>query len=217
MSRRRKNNHDKTLPEKESMKDNNTVEVNETPKVDKSNLPQGGYMKDKLSDVKTDSSLDQNKHESKKEVSQQQEVKPQVNTAKSNLTSDLNLKVQAYLNSLEDISDTKAVASAQYGFFKLLKSILRNSSSAEFHELWTSLLNQVNKSKHLFTMSRVNLAPHSWLGSEKEATTYRRLVWVILETMEPSTRFKDLDNTVNDLTVSTLNPVERNNLLSFYG
>lgn len=137
----------------------------------------------------------------------------------NNMSSELEAKLILYVDKMSDkkVIGTDEVGSVQYGFYSLLRSILKNQDPSVAYNNWNTLLNFANKNKDK-VFNEMNLfigAPH-WKGSDKEFTSFRRLGWVILKTMKPKTRRSNLTEFLNDNTVSFLSELERNNLFNFY-
>lgn len=105
----------------------------------------------------------------------------------------------------------------QKSLFSLFRTILNNEDQAEFRREWNTVLNVFNKNKEgVFHENYIFRFPQHWGISDTEATLFRRLITVIIQTAEPEKRANYGSSVRLDIVAEGLNEVSKNNLLNFY-
>ena len=143
---------------------------------------------------------------------------PVLNAApKANAVSAIEQSLLAYSSVLKPSSTSEMLCKGGEGFFKLLRKVLATNDPDQFRREWTTILNFVNKHRDLFREDLVFSGPAYWSGSEVEYTVFRRLMYLVLATAEPSKR-RVLSKTINPAQLGVgMTAVERENLNSYYG
>lgn len=105
----------------------------------------------------------------------------------------------------------------QKSLFVLLRTILSNEDQTVFRREWSTVLNVFNQNKEgVFHENYVFRFPQHWGISDTEATLFRRLITVIIQTALPDNRANFGSNVRLDTVAEGLNEVGKNNLVNFY-
>lgn len=106
----------------------------------------------------------------------------------------------------------------QYSLFTTIRNTLNNKSQEEFNKEWNTMLLFFNKNKaSIFNENFMFRFPEQWPGSANEFTTFRRIVYTIIQTADPKARKKAIAEINLDMVTSGLTEAQRSNLLNFYG
>lgn len=214
----RRNRRDRQMTEeKKEVVEETTFE--DTPKID-SPLPEITMKEEVVEKAEEKEEVPVPSPEPKVEVPKKQEPKPQpkpVPVVGTSMTQDVEQKLIIYVDKMSSDIEDKEVGKVQYGFFQLLRSILKDTNADSAHSKWNALLRFANKNSHnVFNEMVAFSSPQNWPGSNVEFSIFRRVMWVILQTKDPKTRRANVATCLSDKTVEGLTQVERNNLLNFY-
>lgn len=133
-------------------------------------------------------------------------------------------KVELDLNNYAEAMDAKKVINPeeggrwQYSLFTLIKNILGAKNQEEFNKEWNTVLVYFNKNKDtIFNEKFIFRFPEQWPGSAKEFTTFRRLVYTIIQTADHKTRKKAIIDINLNMVCENLTEQQRTFLINFYG
>ena len=102
--------------------------------------------------------------------------------------------------------------------FKAIKSCFAAASQEVFNAEFGTVLNFFNKNKDgIFNEKFIFRFPEYWPGSATEFVTFRRLVFVILETANVQTRKKKILDINLDMVTENLTETQKTRLVNFYG
>lgn len=151
---------------------------------------------------------------------------PQPTEPVPTMTKDNNLTTQldTYHNGMLRLakvtgnpSATLEVAKLQRGFYKLLRGILNQTNQAVVNTQWAAVLAYAKAHKDtIFNETQLFRGAEAWAGSASDFAQYRRLAWVILQTMEPATRKANLKTLNLDIVLQHLNATEKASFINFY-
>ena len=133
-------------------------------------------------------------------------------------------KVELELSQYAEAMDKQKVVNPeeggrwQYSLFTNIRSILNANTQEEFNKEWSTILNFFNKNKDgIFNERFIFRFPEYWPGSATEFVTFRRLVFVILETANVQTRKKKILDINLDMVTENLTETQKTRLVNFYG
>lgn len=107
---------------------------------------------------------------------------------------------------------------AQYALYRVIRDTLATPDYAAFKASWSTLLGCMLQMKDtVFNENVVYRHAGSFTGGEMDFAIYRRVIWVMLQTMDPQKRRNALVNVNMDKAMEGLTAVERENLINFYG
>lgn len=105
----------------------------------------------------------------------------------------------------------------QHSLYMLIKGTLNVPEQETFNQEWNTILQFFNKNKDgIFNEKFIFRFPEQWTGSATEFTSFRRLVYTIIQTADPKSRKKVLESINFDMVAEGLTEVQRNKLISFY-
>lgn len=132
-------------------------------------------------------------------------------------------KVELDLNNYAEAMDkSKAINPEeggrwQYHLFTTIKSILNASDQETFNKEWNTVLNFFNKNKDgIFNESFIFRFPQNWPGSPQEFTMHRRVIYTLIQTANPKTRAKSLQDINMSMVTEGMTQTQRNHLNAFY-
>lgn len=164
--------------------------------------------------------------EKKEEVTEVPQVKEEEKVVSKTKTEGFTpvYKVELDLNSYAEAMDKKKAivpeegGKWQYSLYTTVKSILNAKTQEEFNAEWNTLLLFFNKNKEgIFNEKFIYRFPEQWPGSNNEFTSFRRIVYLIIQTADPKARKKGMAEINMTLVTEGLNEAQRNRLLAFYG
>lgn len=105
----------------------------------------------------------------------------------------------------------------QNSLYLFMKSLLNTASQEEFNKEWSTLLNFFNKNKDgIFNETYMFRFPEHWTGSPNEYSTFRRLVYLAIQSADPKARRKVTEH-INMQTVGEgLSETQKQRLFSYY-
>lgn len=143
---------------------------------------------------------------------------PPTTPTKVSTVSDLEKKLNAYVEGMATNKDAKEVAKVQYGLFRIIRGLLATQDPEEFRKNWNTLLTFANKNRDkAFNEAQMFRGAEAWVTSDLEFTLFRRLCWLILQTADPKTRRENLRTISLNKAVEGLKQTEVNHILNFYG
>lgn len=152
------------------------------------------------------------------EVPSQPKPTPTPTPAKVSTVSDLEKKLNAYVEGMVANKDPKEVAKVQYGLFRIIRGLLATQDPEEFRKNWNGLLSFAHKNRdRAFNEAQMFRGAEAWVTSDLEFTLFRRLSWLILQTADPKTRRENLRTISLNKAVEGLKQAEVNHILNFYG
>ena len=105
----------------------------------------------------------------------------------------------------------------QYSLFKAIKSIFNAATQEAFNNEFNTILSFFNKNKDgIFNEKFIFRFPENWPGSPNEYTQNRRLIYLIIQTADPKTRRKALDEINMEMIAEGLTEAQRGMLFNFY-
>lgn len=162
-------------------------------------------------------------------VKQQPVVQPQTALAQAkpqskNLNKESNVVAieQQLISYVEEVKPSKALSPVTIGqwqksLYQLLISVLSNQDPAVFRREWNTILNVANKNREgVFHENYIFRAPQHWGLSDQEATLFRRILSVILETANPENRQGLTNRVLLERATQGMTEVAKNNFLNFY-
>lgn len=158
----------------------------------------------------------------KQQVQQQRGHQQQPKQAgKTSPHNSLKIEQQlvSYIENMRPKAALEPVVGGQWqaSLFGLLKTVLNNTNQEDFRHEWNTVLNVARQHREaVFHENYILRFPQHWNMSDSEATLFRRLIAVILETAEPKNRGNFGSNVRMDMVVEGLNETQKNNLLNFY-
>lgn len=130
---------------------------------------------------------------------------------------NLTLFLTQYHEKLVSLKNDEEVAKIQVSFFKKIISALSKPLFDETRADLNAILKYINQNRDK-GLDETNLfrgAAH-WTESPHEYSTFRRLIWVFLETCDPQTRKAVASKVDFSSLEKSLTPAQFNNLVSFY-
>lgn len=162
-------------------------------------------------------------------IKQQPVVQPQSAPAQAkpqskNLNKESNVVAieQQLISYVEEVKPSKALSPVTIGqwqksLYQLLISVLSNQDPAVFRREWNTVLNVANKNREgVFHENYIFRAPQHWGLSDQEATLFRRILSVILETANPENRQGLTNRVLLERATQGMTEVAKNNFLNFY-
>lgn len=132
-------------------------------------------------------------------------------------------KVELDLNNYaEAMAKAKAInpeegGKWQYSLYATLKAALNAPDQETFNKEWSTILNFFHKNKSgIFNENYIFRFPAQWPGSATEFTSFRRVVYMLIQTADPKTRTRALRDINMELVCEGMSQVQRNHLFSFY-
>lgn len=105
----------------------------------------------------------------------------------------------------------------QYSLFSTLKKALSAKDQEAFNNEWNTALVFFHQNKDgIFNENFIFRFPEQWPGSSSEFVTFRRLVYMMLQTADAKGRKAALQNINMELVVDGLKQDQRTRLLNFY-
>lgn len=105
----------------------------------------------------------------------------------------------------------------QYSLFNTIKSVFSAKTQEEFNAEFNTILNFFNKNKDgIFNEKFIFRFPQHWPGSDNEYSLARRLIYLIIQTADPSKRKKALDSINLESVTNGLTEDQKQKLFSFY-
>lgn len=133
-------------------------------------------------------------------------------------------KVELELSQYAEAMDKQKVINPeeggrwQYSLFTNIRAVLNANTQEDFNKEWNTILNFFNKNKDgVFNERFIFRFPEYWPGSAIEFVTFRRLVFVILETANVQTRKKKISDINLELVTENLTEAQKTRLVNFYG
>lgn len=155
-------------------------------------------------------------------VQEKQEVAAPVVTTKQEGFTPV-MKVQLDLtNYAEAMDNKKSIVPEeggrwQYSLFNTLKEVLNAKDQETFNKEWNTALMFFHQNKDgIFNENFIFRFPEQWPGSANEFTTFRRIVYVMLQTADVKKRKSALKEVNLELVVENLNQAQRTKFLNFY-
>ena len=130
---------------------------------------------------------------------------------------NLTLFLTQYHEKIVSLKNDEEVAKIQVSFFKKIISALSKPSFDETRADLNAILKYINQNRDK-GLDETNLfrgAAH-WAESPHEYSTFRRLIWVFLETCDPQTRKAVAGKVDFSSLEKSLTAAQFNNLVSFY-
>ncbi len=130
---------------------------------------------------------------------------------------NLTLFLTQYHEKIVSLKNDEEVAKIQVSFFKKIISALSKPLFDETRADLNAILKYINQNRDK-GLDETNLfrgAAH-WTESPHEYSTFRRLIWVFLETCDPQTRKAVAGKVDFSSLEKSLTPAQFNNLVSFY-
>lgn len=157
-------------------------------------------------------------------VAQPQPAPAQAKPQSKNLNKESNVVAieQQLISYVEEVKPSKALSPATIGqwqksLYQLLISVLGNQDPAVFRREWNTVLNVANKNREgVFHENYIFRAPQHWGLSDQEATLFRRILSVILETANPENRQGLTNRVLLERATQGMTEVAKNNFLNFY-
>lgn len=133
------------------------------------------------------------------------------------------LKIQLDLTNYAEAMDKKKSivpedgGKWQYSLYSTLKSTLNAKDQETFNAEWNTALAFFNQNKDgIFNENFLFRFPEQWPGSATEFTSFRRIVYMMIQTANVKTRKAGLKDINMGLVVEGLNEAQRTKLLNFY-
>lgn len=157
-------------------------------------------------------------------VAQPQTAPAQAKPQSKNLNKESNVVAieQQLISYVEEVKPSKALSPVTIGqwqksLYQLLISVLSNQDPAVFRREWNTILNVANKNREgVFHENYIFRAPQHWGLSDQEATLFRRILSVILETANPENRQGLTNRVLLERATQGMTEVAKNNFLNFY-
>lgn len=157
-------------------------------------------------------------------VAQPQSAPAQAKPQSKNLNKESNVVAieQQLISYVEEVKPSKALSPVTIGqwqksLYQLLISVLGNQDPAVFRREWNTVLNVANKNREgVFHENYIFRAPQHWGLSDQEATLFRRILSVILETANPENRQGLTNRVLLERATQGMTEVAKNNFLNFY-
>lgn len=157
-------------------------------------------------------------------VAQPQPAPAQPKPQSNNLNKESNVVAieQQLISYVEEVKPSKALSPVTIGqwqksLYQLLISVLSNQDPAVFRREWNTVLNVANKNREgVFHENYIFRAPQHWGLSDQEATLFRRILSVILETANPENRQGLTNRVLLERATQGMTEVAKNNFLNFY-
>lgn len=157
-------------------------------------------------------------------VAQPQPAPAQAKPQSKNLNKESNVVAieQQLISYVEEVKPSKALSPVTIGqwqksLYQLLISVLSNQDPAVFRREWNTVLNVANKNREgVFHENYIFRAPQHWGLSDQEATLFRRILSVILETANPENRQGLTNRVLLERATQGMTEVAKNNFLNFY-
>lgn len=131
---------------------------------------------------------------------------------------ELELSQYAEAMSKQKVINLEEGGRWQYSLFTNIRAVLNVSTQEKFNKEWSTILNFFNKNKDgIFNERFIFRFPEYWPGSAIEFVTFRRLVFVILETANAQTRKKKIADINLELVTENLTEAQKTRLVNFYG
>lgn len=113
--------------------------------------------------------------------------------------------------------DPKKGGAHQFGLWQLIKNMLALEDQSAFNLAFNTVLMFANAHKEkLFSESYIYRFPEHWPGSEGEFTNFRRIIYLIINTANPATRNKQLQEINIEKTIEGFSEKEKNKLIVFF-
>jgi hypothetical protein len=132
-------------------------------------------------------------------------------------------KVQLDLASYAEAMDNKKSivpeegGKWQYSLFTTLKATLNAKDQDTFNKEWNTALQFFHQNKDgIFNENFIFRFPEQWPGSSTEFTSFRRIVYMMIQTANAKTRKTALRDINMELVVEGLNQAQRTKFLNFY-
>jgi len=132
--------------------------------------------------------------------------------------NDLLLFLTQYQEKLLTLKHDEDVAKVQLSFYKKIINILSKESYEEARVGLNTILKHIHQNRDK-GLNEINLfrGAANWQESPQEYATFRRLLWIFLETADPQTR-KTVGSRVTITSLEkSLTSTQYSNLISFYG
>lgn len=147
-------------------------------------------------------------------------VKQEVKTTKPGAPvpmDNLELALNKYLEGVKTVKHEEEFAKLQLSLYRKVLEVLNKPSFEEARVGLNAILKFFFQNKDN-GMSEVNLFRGAayWTESEQNYTTFRRLVWIFINTCDPASRKKNSENLSLVMLEKSLNTTQYTNLLSFY-
>ena len=105
----------------------------------------------------------------------------------------------------------------QYNLFKAIKSCFAAASQDVFNAEFGTVVNFFQKNKDgIFNEKFIFRFPENWPGSPNEYTQNRRLVYLIIQTADPKTRKKALEQINMEMVAEGMTEAQKQMLFNFY-
>lgn len=132
-------------------------------------------------------------------------------------------KVELELTGYADAMDKKNVmvpeqgGKWQYSLFKAIKSCFNATSQDIFNAEFNTIINFFHKNKDgIFNEKFIFRFPENWPGSQNEYTQNRRLVYLIIQSADPKTRKKVLEQINMELVAEGMTEAQKQMLFNYY-
>lgn len=133
------------------------------------------------------------------------------------------MKVQRDLvNYAEAMDNKKSIVPEeggkwQYSLFSTIKEVLNAKDQEQFNREFNTALQFFHQNKDgIFNENFLFRFPEQWPGSSNEFTSFRRIVYVMIQTANAKTRKAELKHVNLELVVEGLSQAQRTKLLNFY-
>jgi len=105
----------------------------------------------------------------------------------------------------------------QYHLYLVFKQVLAAKEQEEFNSQFNTILHFFKENKDsLFNFNYMFRFPEYFTGSDKEFTVFRNIAYLAIETCEPETRRKNLENINLETLTADLSETEKQKLINFY-
>lgn len=105
----------------------------------------------------------------------------------------------------------------QYSLFNIIKSCFEAKTQEEFNREFATILNFFQKNKDgIFNEKFIFRFPENWPGSDVEYTQNRRIIYLIIQTADPKTRKKALEQINMELVSEGMPEAHKQMLFNFY-
>lgn len=132
----------------------------------------------------------------------------------------IELDLTTYVEAMAptNVIDPVEGGKSQNFLFMILRGILNAKDQETFNKEWSTLLNFVNKdTTKTFTEGFAFRFPEQWTGSNRDYATFRRLVYLIIQTADPKQRKKNAQDINLEMVTENMNEAQRSYVLNFYG
>lgn len=105
----------------------------------------------------------------------------------------------------------------QYTLFKTIKSCFAATSQDVFNAEFNTIINFFQKNKDgIFNEKFIFRFPENWPGSQNEYTQNRRLLYLIIQTTDPKTRKKVLEQINMEIVAEGMTESQKQMLFNYY-